>query len=321
MPEKYQTGVSQWKKLHPSWKYTFWDEQSILKLAKFDFPEWVGYLDPGTTKLAIVERCDVARLLILLKFGGIYSDLDYAPSKSHEPLLAEFDEKLITDCAMPKEGWGHTNCWIAAKIQSRFISAYLLPRMMKRIHIEWDAINLFVLTKAYKTLWTTGPQVIEDSRRECRESAERFWSIPSATLLHEYGHHGMDGSWFGGMKDLERATLVNTLESYEQLEDYVVSVRKDYVSWSKKQPMGRNIMMLGWGTATGLLIPPQPIYALLLGLYVLFTAHTMDRLMFAMEGVPRNRMPGIVSLGAGYVLGLMVRKSIEWGSWGCKVSS
>jgi len=62
-----------WKRLHPEWEYRLWTDADNDALVRDEFPE----LLPLYHSLPrAIHRADLARILFLARFGGLYVDLD-----------------------------------------------------------------------------------------------------------------------------------------------------------------------------------------------------------------------------------------------------
>jgi hypothetical protein len=76
------------KRLHPEWKYVFWDNDSSRELIaqhyKFFLPIYDAYDAP-------IKRADAARYFILHNQGGVYLDMGFKAFKNLEPLLQGWD--------------------------------------------------------------------------------------------------------------------------------------------------------------------------------------------------------------------------------------
>src|SRR5262249_18622865 len=73
-----------WRELHPGFEYRLWTDADNDELVARDFPELLRlYRSFGRG----VHRADLARCLYLLRFGGIYADLDMEPVRSCDDLL------------------------------------------------------------------------------------------------------------------------------------------------------------------------------------------------------------------------------------------
>lgn len=86
LPVNYLKNLKQWKTLNPNYITKIWNKSMILNLIKV-CPKWGWLLNE---KLSPIQYCDIARILIVLRHGGVYSDLDVFPVKS-------LDELMITE--------------------------------------------------------------------------------------------------------------------------------------------------------------------------------------------------------------------------------
>lgn len=66
-----------WQRVNPAWRVKLWREENIKALWFEKFPQYKDVW--GKTKP--IQRADIARLMILYVFGGMYADLDCIPSK------------------------------------------------------------------------------------------------------------------------------------------------------------------------------------------------------------------------------------------------
>lgn len=84
LPDKYNVWIDTTKQHHPEWNYKLWTGSDITQLINDTFPEMLSVYNEYKYT---IQRCDVARLFILYKFGGLYSDLDIQFFKSVEQLI------------------------------------------------------------------------------------------------------------------------------------------------------------------------------------------------------------------------------------------
>lgn len=85
MPLVYQSNLELWRSLNPTHTIRVWNKTQIETLVN-NSPNWKD-LYYQTTKP--IQRSDIARLLILWKKGGMYSDLDLLPKLSLDQLEVE----------------------------------------------------------------------------------------------------------------------------------------------------------------------------------------------------------------------------------------
>ena len=85
------------------YQHKLWTETDIGELLT-KYP--IHYTDLYNNFPEYIMKCDLARLLILYEYGGLYLDLDLYPVKSLEDLLVNRDELFVK--------WsGHTGCYNA----------------------------------------------------------------------------------------------------------------------------------------------------------------------------------------------------------------
>lgn len=82
---RWQDCLDSWFKVYPDWEHKFWDDEDIEKLIDDDFPWYRRYYDLYTEN---IKKYDIARILILYKYGGVYADMDYE-------VLNDFSDKIV----------------------------------------------------------------------------------------------------------------------------------------------------------------------------------------------------------------------------------
>lgn len=112
-----------WIKCHNSWKQFFpepeythilWDDESILDLIETNYP-WLLPHYKGLPK--DIMRYDIARLIFLYEYGGIYADLDFEVHKN-------FYEQLPVNKVSIAESYykheSHQNALMASVVNHEF---------------------------------------------------------------------------------------------------------------------------------------------------------------------------------------------------------
>lgn len=103
MPENWKNSPIEWVKYHPDYIYVLWDKDNALEFITKYYNE---YLDTYINFKYVVSRCDMLRICILHKFGGIYSDLDNYPLKSIDEYIKDptidtyYPELKVADTVM-----------------------------------------------------------------------------------------------------------------------------------------------------------------------------------------------------------------------------
>ena len=78
-PEEWDRGKSVWMEKHPNWLYIRWDTEMCREIAAA-----CGELMLYDSFPYLIQRCDVARYFILLRYGGMYVDMDIVPAENIE---------------------------------------------------------------------------------------------------------------------------------------------------------------------------------------------------------------------------------------------
>lgn len=82
-----------WGKYHPNAIHVLWSDQENEHLVKNFYPEF--YFTFTSKMLSPVQKSDIARLLYLHKFGGLYADLDYEPFTNVFETLTDGKEMYV----------------------------------------------------------------------------------------------------------------------------------------------------------------------------------------------------------------------------------
>ena len=140
IPVQYTKYVSSWWRIYPDFTYKFWRDSDISAFIKDHYPaNWSSlYHKELATEL---ERSDIARILILNHFGGIYADLDVMAVGRADSLLRKhglivstepahhalflFDMKVVSSNAILASRPFHKYwCFLLTHFPSRLRSRY-----------------------------------------------------------------------------------------------------------------------------------------------------------------------------------------------------
>ena len=75
---------SSWKLHNPSYKYLLWDDDDNRNFIKTYFSDFLEVYDSFDVN---IKRVDAVRYFYLLKYGGIYADLDFECLKSFDNII------------------------------------------------------------------------------------------------------------------------------------------------------------------------------------------------------------------------------------------
>lgn len=140
-----------WRKMNPDWQYRFWTDEDLENLVVQDYPELLDYY------LSVpkpVQRADIARYLIIHKYGGIYADID---TECFAPLDVLADEDRVILCEEPPEHWKMARaCGMDALI---FNGTFASPAG----HPFWDHVQktlVRMMPSMNRVLESTGPLML-----------------------------------------------------------------------------------------------------------------------------------------------------------------
>lgn len=88
--KEIQKRIDNWKKLHPDYKFMFWDKTACRDFIKTNYYWFLNLYDNYNHN---IQRCDSVRYFILYHYGGIYTDNDLEPVKCLTPLLEKYKSK------------------------------------------------------------------------------------------------------------------------------------------------------------------------------------------------------------------------------------
>ena len=164
-PDKYKPNLQKWINMNPDAKVVLWNYEDVEN----EFPEYMEHINNIP---AWISKCDMARFLILQKYGGIYSDLDFIPLRPIDSTVWDRDIFLINEPRfhVKKNEKGRLfNGFVGSKPAHPFIEGWV-----KNIidHIEdqsivWNVMDTTGPRSFYK-YYTENPIVDLDPEDACR---------------------------------------------------------------------------------------------------------------------------------------------------------
>eukprot|EP00803_Ostreobium_quekettii_P009414 evm.model.scf_1171.5 EVM.evm.TU.scf_1171.5 scf_1171:27804-30200(+) len=73
LPPDLHPLVRSWQTVNPTWQVRFYDDAACLELVRREFPE---YAEAYQSLPKAVERSDFFRYMVVLRYGGVYADVD-----------------------------------------------------------------------------------------------------------------------------------------------------------------------------------------------------------------------------------------------------
>ncbi|MEN0053135.1 MAG: glycosyltransferase [Mucilaginibacter sp.] len=218
VPEHFAMLTETWKEHHPDWEYNLWTDKTNREFIGDYWPGFIAQYDSYTNN---IQRVDAVRYLILLKFGGVYVDIDFECLMNIEPLLQG------KECVFGLEPKEHAQRFSKDKIIcNAFMASIPGHDFFAKIYENLSGVKLkdqntvldilestgpFLLSKAYeeyeqKQLITLLPPeliyplTIEDSRMVM---AGDVTAAIEEKIMNSYAVHYFWGNWWEsiGIKD------------------------------------------------------------------------------------------------------------------------
>ena len=193
-----------WQDKNPAWEYRFWTDADLENLVRAHYPDLLDlYL--GVAKP--VQRADIARYLIMHRFGGLYADIDTECLASLDFLLGESRVVLSEE---PREHWDIAR--LRAMPYLLFNGTFASPAG----HRFWD--HVITVLKRQKNarkdvLESTGPLMFSGAAQSfdspeqlaisschlfnpmCKDGSTSNSAPGGAFAQHRASVHFWDGSW------------------------------------------------------------------------------------------------------------------------------
>lgn len=125
IPEEIRSYPDQWKEMNPGWQLMLWDEPRLIQMLRGFAPDMIP-LYRGA-KLPI-KQADFGRLAVLLKYGGLYIDMDMEPQR---PLDCFFSEPYI--------------------IAHRSHHTRSIPRHVTKHPVDWEKCDM-IMSREYRKI-------------------------------------------------------------------------------------------------------------------------------------------------------------------------
>lgn len=200
--------VASWQRLNPSYRYRLWTNSDLERLLEQEFPAWReifwGYRDN-------ICRIDLARCLILKRYGGIYADLDFECLRPQDELLHGRSLVLGLEPDSHAERYQEVrpglsgiacNAWMASTPEHPFWDHLLAcMRQSARADEVLDATGPFVLTQALESYAGTDVTVLESpvlypvAKDPCWSGQINDLEFFEQVTRHAHAIHYWVGSW------------------------------------------------------------------------------------------------------------------------------
>lgn len=92
MSDFYRKNYESWKRHHPDWDIRLYDDNDLFKFIDDNYPQYAKKIN---TFDKMIFKIDIFKLLVMHKYGGIYTDMDVKCLKSFNGLLKPIDESVV----------------------------------------------------------------------------------------------------------------------------------------------------------------------------------------------------------------------------------
>lgn len=151
LPRDLARHLDRWKESFPSYSIFFHDDDAVDKLISQDWPEFPQLqksmrcvLFKGAMKI------DLWRVLVLYRYGGVYSDIDVMPRMDETWVQPKISAQFVEDV------WGRPSQWLMAAEPYHPLFWMTMERITKQI-LELDNIH------KPKLVFVTGPEAVKSS--------------------------------------------------------------------------------------------------------------------------------------------------------------
>ena len=103
IPDHLAKYVASWGRIQPDWAYHFHTDEDNLNLVKTDYP----WMEDAFKTMTHIQRADVARLLYMHRWGGVYADLDVEALQPLRPLLRFIRQRTGASAVLGQEPAAH----------------------------------------------------------------------------------------------------------------------------------------------------------------------------------------------------------------------
>ncbi len=199
-----------WQRHNRAFEFRLWTDQLLDDLIDSSFPRWKSIY---TNYAFSICRVDLARYLIMYRFGGVYSDLDYECLKPADELLA--GRQLIAGLE-PNSHLEKVGLFEKASLQRIVCNAFIAS---ERLHPFWshlfemlrmtcnaddvlDATGPFVFTRAFDSYTAQDVTILRPeflyplSKFDCWEGRNLDLQYFAEQTSGAFGCHYWEGSWF-----------------------------------------------------------------------------------------------------------------------------
>lgn len=157
IPARFKAFADSWRCMHSSWQFLLWDDRDNDSFIADHFPWFARFYRAYPFD---IQRVDAVRYFILLKYGGIYLDLDFECLRPIDELLTNeqcvFSFEPKEHARIHKQPYIISNAFMAAAPQHPFFSQvikdliFYRPRTVRKNDLVLETTGPFLLNRAYE---------------------------------------------------------------------------------------------------------------------------------------------------------------------------
>ncbi|CAK9036610.1 unnamed protein product [Durusdinium trenchii] len=155
IPVKYRSEISSWRRLHPHWRFEFWDDMRSAELMRDVFPQYA----PAFEVMSGIKRADVARIAALYAYGGVYADIDVEATRCFDPLLQAAQNAHVA-VLLGEENIVHT-VLLEKRLSGHLVSNAVMASAPG--HPFWRGVlsEIFQRSCGHDPVQCTGPRLVD----------------------------------------------------------------------------------------------------------------------------------------------------------------
>lgn len=173
LPQDIEAFVQLWSEALPNHSIMFHDDDAVERLLNEDWPEF-PLLRP--VRICILSKgamlVDLWRLLVIYKYGGIYSDIDQVPL---ELLTPNFFDDLDVDAFSFRDGWNRPTQYFFAMSPKHPVLCSIVMRVLKNVY-DLESI------RSPKVVFVTGPHAFKSGLQEWSLDKDPFSTASSLVI-------------------------------------------------------------------------------------------------------------------------------------------
>jgi mannosyltransferase OCH1-like enzyme len=211
VPDELRKISETWKAMNPGYEYKFYDDKACSDFVEREFPE---YFDVYLNLPKNVERSDFFRILVILREGGVYADMDAGCVKPIESFISPMDALVVgweNECATDERAYSRhfarrrqiTN-WVFAGVPEH-------PALKEMAdHVREHANVQFMNNTNRNTLEKTGPGAFTDAIMrtywEYYDNEDKNWAIKVLPRV-AFGTHPSESDSLDGLSQKEEKNV------------------------------------------------------------------------------------------------------------------